>query len=142
MGADSYVTGFQTQKLQDAFPELPAPVTPFGGRVLVQLRRLPTKSKGGIVLIEDTKETVKWNNQVAKLVALGPLAFKNRETAQFWPEGQWAKVGDYVRVPRWDGDRVEVLIKDSEPVVFVTFNDHQLIGRVNGDPLDQLIYEL
>jgi hypothetical protein len=60
-----------------------------------------------------------------------------------WPEGVWAEKGDFVRIPRWDGDRVEVFIKDQDsPVIFVTFNDTQLIGRVLGDPLSQLVYEL
>lgn len=131
------------QSLKDAFPELPHPVTPFGGRVLVQVRRLAQKSAGGLILIENTRDTAKWNTQTAKLVALGPLAFKNRNDGEAWPEGIWAKVGDYVRIPRWDGDRIEVFIEgEQDPVIFVTLNDAQLIGRVNGDPLAQLIYEL
>lgn len=143
MGADSYTVPLADQTLAQAFPEVPPPVTPFGGRVLVQLLRQPKTTKSGIIFVEDTRETVKWNTQVARLVAVGPLAFRNRETSQPWPEGIWARVGDYVRVPRWDGDRVEVLIKGSDdPVIFVTFNDVQLIGRINGDPTKQLVYEL
>lgn len=143
MSADSYTTGFGAQTIAEAFPELPLPVQPFGGRVVVQIRRMPQSSKGGIILVENTRDTAKWNTQVAKLVAIGPLAFKDRATGQAWPEGIWAKVGDYVRIPRWDGDRVEVMIKGSDdPVIFVTFNDAQLIGKVLGDPLAQLVYEL
>lgn len=142
MSSDSY-PGFQAQSLKEAFPDVPLPVRPFGGRVLVQIRRLPKKTQSGIIMIEDTRDTAKWNTQVAKLVAVGPLAFMNRETGKPWPEGVWAEVGAYVRVPRWDGDRVEVAIKDSDdPVVFVTFNDSQLIAEILGDPLAQLVYEL
>lgn len=142
MSAESFPK-FAAQTLKEAWPELPVPVTPFGGRVVVQVRYLPDKTASGIVLVQDTQAAAKWNTQVAKLVAIGQLAFRNRETAQPWPEGIWAKVGDYVRIPRWDGDRVEVRIKGwSDPVVFVTLNDAQLIGKVNGDPLAQLIYEL
>lgn len=141
MSADSFDV-LQTQTIEEAFPKVPLPSTPFGGRVLIQLRRLPQKTKGGIVLVEDTRDTAKWNNQVGKVVALGPLAFCNRETAEPWPEGAWAKVGDYVRLPRWDGDRVEVPVRDSDPIIFVTLSDHQLLGRVNGDPLEQRIYVL
>lgn len=143
MSADSYTTGFASQSVRDAFPEVPLPVMPFGGRVLVQIRRMPSASKGGIILVEDTRDTAKWNTQVAKLVAIGPLAFRNRETGELFPEGAWAKIGDYVRIPRWDGDRVEVTVKGSgDPVIFVTFNDGQLIAKVLGDPTAQLVYEL
>ena len=143
MSADSYTTGFAPQSVKDAFPEVPLPVMPFGGRVLVQIRRMPSSSRGGIILVEDTRDTAKWNTQVAKLVAIGPLAFRNRETGELFPEGAWAKIGDYVRIPRWDGDRVEVMVKGSnDPVVFVTFNDGQLIAKVLGDPTAQLIYEM
>jgi hypothetical protein len=74
---------------------------------------------------------------------MGPIAFKNRETAEPWPEGTWVKVGDFVRVPRWGGDRVEVPFNGKEdPVVFVVFNDHELITRITGNPLDQKAYIL
>ena len=143
MSADSYTVGFAPQPMEIAFPAVPVPLEPFGGRVVVQVMRQSKTTKGGILLVEDTRDTVKWNTQVAKLVAAGPLAFKNRETAEAWPEGVWAAVGDFVRIPRWDGDRLEVNIKDDpEPVVFVTFNDAQLLGRVVGDPRAQLVYEL
>ena len=38
---------------------------------------------------------------IGRVVEIGPLAFKNRETMESWPEGSWASVGDYVRVPKW-----------------------------------------
>lgn len=143
MSADSYLTGFAPLSIDEAFPPAPPPLEPFGGRVLVQLMRTPNKTHSGIVLVEDTKDTVKWNTQAAKVVAVGPLAFKDRRTSEPWPEGSWAQVGDYVRVPRWDGDRTEVKVKGSDdPIVFILFNDTQLLGRIIGDPREQLVYEL
>jgi co-chaperonin GroES (HSP10) len=132
-----------TQSMEDAFPSVKPDVAPLGGRVLVQLRRTAKKTKSGLVIVEETAQTVKWNQQVAKVVALGPLAFKNRETLEPWREGAWVNEGDFVRVPRWNGDRIEVRVKDSEdPVVFVVFNDHELICKVTGDPLQQKTYIL
>jgi co-chaperonin GroES (HSP10) len=131
------------QTMAEAFPEVDPGVKPLGGRVLVQLRRSAKKTRGGIVLIEETKDTVRWNNQVAKVVALGALAFRNRETQNLWPEGAWVSVGDFIRVPRWNGDRIEVPVKDSdEPVTFVIFNDHELIAKIEGDPLQVKTYIL
>ena len=46
-------------------------------------------------------------------------------------------------VPRWNGDRVEVPVKDStEPVTFVVFNDHEMIAKIVGDPLATKVYIL
>lgn len=124
------------QSLEQAFPDVQAGVVPLGARVLVQVRRAFTRTRSGIVLPEETRETVKWNSQVARVVALGPLAFRNRETMNPWAEGVWVKAGDFVRVPRWNGDRIEVQVDDDMgPVTFVCFNDHELIARVTGDPL-------
>jgi co-chaperonin GroES (HSP10) len=127
-----------------AFPEIQAGQSPFGGRVIVQLRRIK-KSAGKIILVEETKENEKWNNMIGKVVAIGPLAFKNRDTMASWPEGSWAQVGDYVRVPRWGGDRWERFVSTEEngdlnPVLFMTFNDHELIARVTDDPLSFKAY--
>ena len=133
------------QDLAWAFPDVLCGMEPFGGRVIVQLRRIKKKAtKAGIILVEETKENEKWNNMIGKVVALGPLAFKNRDTMQPWPEGTWARVGDYVRVPKWGGDRWEIKVPgndDSEdPVLFMTLNDHELISRVTGNPLSFKAY--
>jgi len=76
---------------------------------------------------------------IGKVISVGPLAFKNRDSMTAWLEGSWANVGDFVRVPRWGGDRWE--IKDptdeqnEDPVLFMTINDHELIARVTANPL-------
>ena len=58
-----------------AFPSVDAGAKPLGGRVLVQLRRTKKKAtSAGIILVEETKETEKWNNMVAKVIEIGPLA--------------------------------------------------------------------
>jgi hypothetical protein len=93
--------------------------------------------------VEETKEQEKWNNMVAKVIALGPLAFCHRDSQQPWPEGAWCKVGDYIRVPKWGGDRWEVPVpsEDKEdPALFAIFNDHEVIAIVTGNPLDMKVY--
>jgi len=123
-------------ELSWAFPEVKPGQSPFGGRIIVQLRRIKQKTAGKIILVEETKENEKWNNMIGKVVAIGPLAFKNRETMASWPEGSWAEIGDYVRVPRWGGDRWERPVPDDEdPVLFMTINDHELIAKVTDNPL-------
>ena len=127
------------QTLQEAFPTIDPLMAPYGGRVLVQLRAVKEKvTSAGIYIPEETKETEKWNTMIGKVIAIGPLAFKNRETMANWPEGAWANVGDYVRVPKWGGDRWEIEFTDDQGAkgraLFTFFNDHELIGKVTGDP--------
>lgn len=128
-----------------AFPDIQPGMEPLGGRVTVQLRRIKKKvTSSGIVIVEETRENEKWNNMIGKVVAIGPLAFRNRDTMQPWPEGIWAKIGDYVRVPKWGGDRWERKVPgedDSEdPVLFMTINDHEIIARVTDNPLSFQAY--
>ena len=126
---------FSYDGLDEAFPPCDAGVRPFGSRILVQIRTPKTKTKGGIILTGDTKDTETWNTQVAKVVAVGDLAFKNRNTQEPWPEGSWATPGDFVRVPKYGGDKWTVKIDDDQEVIFVILNDLDLIGVVTGDPL-------
>lgn len=120
-----------------AFPSVDPGAKPLGGRVLVQLRRTKkTVTSAGIILVEETKETEKWNNMVAKVIENGPLAFKKRDSMEPWPEGSWCEPGDYIRVPKWGGDRWEVEVgDDEEKALFMILNDHEIIAKVTGDPL-------
>jgi co-chaperonin GroES (HSP10) len=125
-----------------AFPEVNPGQAPLGGRVIVQLRRIKKDIDTGhlkLILPTETKENEKWNNMIGKVVALGPLAYKNRETMETWPEGTWASIGDFVRVPRWGGDRWERHVPGEEdqkdPVLFMTINDHEVIAKITDDPL-------
>jgi co-chaperonin GroES (HSP10) len=106
----------------------------------VQLRRTKkTVTASGIVLVEETRETEKWQNMVGKVIELGPLAFRKRDTMEPWVEGVWCQVGDYIRVPKWGGDRWEVPVpnapKDEDPILFMVLNDHEVIASITGDPL-------
>ena len=131
--------------MRDAFPAVDPGATPLGARILVQLRRSKDKTtKAGIILVEETRETEKWNNMVAKVIAIGPLAFKQRDTMAPWPEGSWCEIGDYLRVPKWGGDRWEIKDPSDEenedPVLFMTLNDHELIAKVTSNPLSFKAY--
>jgi co-chaperonin GroES (HSP10) len=123
--------------MAEAFPAVDAGIQPFGSRVLIQIRTPKKKSAGGIIIdIHGSNETEKWNTQIGKVVALGPLAFKNRDSMATWPEGEWCKAGEYVRVAKYGGDRWEVKIPGTdESAMFVIFNDLDIIGQVTGDPL-------
>lgn len=127
-------------QINEAFPDVDPGAKPLGARVLVQLRKAKTKmTQSGIVLVEETRDTERAQNPVGKVIAIGPLAFKKRDTMEPWPEGSWCEVGDFLRVPKWTGDRWEVALgddRDSEKVEFMIMNDHEVIAKITGNPLE------
>jgi co-chaperonin GroES (HSP10) len=141
------------QTLDEAFPDIDPQTKPFGSQILVQIKNAATRTQGGLHLTNDTVETEADNTRIAKVRAIGPGAFKNRDTLQPWPEGEWCKVGEFVRIPLYGGDRWRVLVGEREFVdihrqtvkekVFVSFaliEDLNLKGLVTGDPLAQLAW--
>jgi co-chaperonin GroES (HSP10) len=120
--------------LNEAFPVADPGIKPLGSRILVQIRNPKEKTASGIIIDRGSKDTEKWNTQVAKVIAVGPLAFHNRNTMEPWPEGAWCKEGDFVRVAKYGGDRWEVELPSGDVALYVIFNDLDIIGLVTGDP--------
>lgn len=121
------------ESVEDAFPLVEPGIVPFGSRVMVQIRRAKSQTKSGIFIPEEARKTEASNTQVARVAAIGPLAYKNRNTMESWPEGHWCQIGDFVRTPKYGGDRWTVKYNDEE-IEFVIFNDLDIIGKVTTDP--------
>jgi len=131
--------GRTTEAESKYFPKVNPGFKPFGSRVLVQIRGAKSMSAGGIIFTETTKDTERDNTQVAKVIAIGPLAYRNRNTMEPWPEGSWCAVGEYVYVPKYGGIRFERKVPPGvqaydDYVQFAVFDDLNLIGDVE-DPL-------
>jgi len=134
--SDSTVAG-NAADLREAFPVVDPGAIPLGARVLVQLRKAKKRmTESGIILPEETRDTERAQNPVGKVISMGPLAFKKRDTMEPWVEGIWCKEGDYIRVPKWTGDRWLVPHGDDENVEFMVLNDHEVIARITGNPLE------
>jgi co-chaperonin GroES (HSP10) len=115
----------------ECFPEIDPGVDVAGDRILVQLRREKIASKGGIILVDETRQTLRFNETVAKVRQIGPLAYKSPDTLEPWPEGPWCKVGDLVRTIKYGGDRFVVNPDDDgAPVVFITIQAREIISRI------------
>lgn len=120
-----------TRSELECFPIVDPGVEVAGDRVLVQLRREKTTSKGGIILVDETKQTVRFNETVAKVIQIGPLAYKSPDTLEAWPEGPWCKEGDLVRTIKYGGDRFVIQPDDDgAPVVFITLQAREVISRI------------
>ena len=127
--------------LDDAFPTVDPNCVPCGSNIVIQLKRSKSTTAGGIILVGDSKQTEQWNTQVAKVVCVGPLAYKNRDTMTQWPEGAWVKEGDFVRVPKYGGDRWTVSIGNGEDdeIHFIMFNDLD-VRAIVPNPLSMKAY--
>jgi co-chaperonin GroES (HSP10) len=124
--------------LAEAFPVADPNYIPVGSKVLVQIRTPKSKSAGGLLLLNETQETDKWNTQVGRVIGMGEVAFCNRDTLEPWPEGAWVKIGEYARVPKYGGDRWHVPVTPGDPnteyALFCVFRDVDIVGKVP-DPL-------
>jgi co-chaperonin GroES (HSP10) len=124
--------------IEEAFPDVPAYVEPCGSHILIQVRTPASKTKGGIIRADETKDIERYNQQIGRVVATGPLAFKNRETLKGWAEGPWAQVGDFIRFKRHVGDRWRNPLPGAktrdECAWFVMINDLDIVGKFTGDP--------
>ena len=117
----------------ESFPAVDPGILPLGSRIMVQIRRARAQTKSGIFIPEDVRKTEASNTQVSKVIGVGSLAFKNRNTMELWPEGAWCQIGDYVRTPKYGGDRWTVRFGEEE-IEFVIYNDLDVIGKITGDP--------
>lgn len=124
--------------LAEAFPEVDPGLVPLGSRIVVQLRQ-PKMKAGSIFLADETRDAEKWNTQIALVRVIGPVAFRSRSDLDHWPEGEWVQPGDFVRVPKYNGDRIEVPYPGGK-ALFAVFNDLELIAKVTGNPLDIVGY--
>lgn len=116
------------------FPEVDPGARPSGNQVMLQLRTAPKKSSGGIVLVEETKEFNKGNTQVARLVRVGQIAYRDRNSGETWKEGAWAEVGDLVLAPRYGGFRFEVPIPGTDDeAIFAIINDYDVKMVIEGN---------
>ncbi len=124
------------ETLEYAFPVVKPGVRPLGSLILVQLKHSATKTEGGIELLKDTIQTENDTTQVAKVIAHGPLAYHNRETLKPWPEGEWTKPGDFIRIPIYTQNQrswtVDVPGKDYR--VAFTLVDDLVICGIQDDP--------
>ena len=83
-------------------PKLPKPT---GWRMLVLPFKMKEKTKGGVILAEDTLERQQVASQVGLVMAMGPQCYKDKE---MYPEGPWCKEKDWVMFARYAGSRIKI----------------------------------
>jgi co-chaperonin GroES (HSP10) len=122
--------------IDEAFPAIDPGFVPNGNRVLIQVRRPKTKTKGGILLTEQNADVQLYDEQVGRVVAIGQAAFRNPADMTTWAEDPWFDVGDFVRFPKFGGDKTWTVSADGESTLFIVFREFDTIGRIYCNPLD------
>lgn len=101
--------------------ELPEPVGP---NLLVKLEVPPERTKGGIILMDQTRENEAYQAKRGVVVAMGPDCFI---PAASFPGGPWCEVGDIVMFPMSAG--LQVRVNDQE---YRLMRDSSILGRFHG----------
>ena len=94
------LVGIKSSKKES--PKLPKPT---GWRMLVLPFKMKDKTKGGVILAEDTLERQQVASQVGLVMAMGPQCYKDKER---YPEGPWCKEKDWVMFARYAGSRIKI----------------------------------
>lgn len=129
---------FAYQSIDDAFPDIDHGHDPCLSNYLVQVRRAKTKTAGGLYIPEDSRKAEAANTTVGKVVALGPICFKDPKSGKVWVEGPSFEVGEFLRIPRYGGFRFSVPY-EGEEVDFVIFDHLQQLAKIK-DPLKIIAY--
>lgn len=124
-------------RIADAFPPIDPESVPLGNRVLIQIRAPQEKTAGGILLPGSMDSEQLYQEQVGKVIALGATCFHSQSTMAAWPEGKWFSLGDFVRIPRFGGDkRWPRENAKGQKALFVLFRDYDILEVILGNPLD------
>jgi len=102
---------------------------PAGWRIVLLPYRGAQKTKGGIVLADQTIERNQLTTVCAYVLRVGDLAYK--DTSKF-PNGAWCKEGDWVIFGRYAGARLGI---DGGEIRIL--NDDEILAVIN-DPEDIL----
>ena len=78
---------------------------PTGWRILVLPFKIKDKTKGGVLLGQETIERQQVASQCGSVLAMGPHCYNDKER---YPDGPWCKVNDWVVFARYAGSRIEI----------------------------------
>ena len=127
--ADAYTAegDFDPSKLPDeVMNRIPQPT---GWRIAILPYRGAEKSKGGIVLAEETQKRTQLATTCGYVLKMGDLAYSDESK---FLHGPWCKEGDWIIFGRYAGSRISI---DGGEIRIL--NDDEIIGILN-DPSDIL----
>ena len=104
---------------------------PSGWRLLVLPFSPREKTKGGILIAQESLDKLRIATNCGYVISIGPLAYHDKEK---FPTGPWCKKGDWVIFARYAGSRLP--IEGGEVRIL---NDDEVLGTIK-DPESVLHY--
>jgi len=102
---------------------------PTGWRILVLPFKIKEKTKGGVLLGQETIERQQVASQCGSVLAMGPHCYRDKER---YPDGPWCKVNEWLVFARYAGSRIEI-----EGGEVRLLNEDEILATVQ-DPTDIL----
>ena len=118
--------GAQAEKKKNEVEKIPQPS---GWRMVLFPLKLQGKTKGGVLLTDDTVTESQVTTNICKVLKMGPECYKDKEK---FPSGPWCKEGDWVLITRYAGSRIRI---DGGELRII--NDEEILAVVD-DPRDIL----
>ena len=118
--------GAQAEKKKNEVEKIPQPS---GWRMVLFPLKLQGKTKGGVLLTDDTVTESQVTTNICKVLKMGPECYKDKEK---FPNGPWCKEGDWVLITRYAGSRIRI---DGGELRII--NDDEILAVVD-DPRDIL----
>jgi len=103
--------------------------TPSGWRLLVLPFTPREKTKGGILIAQESLEKLRIATNCGYVLKMGPLAYHDHDK---FPTGPWCKTGDWIIFARYAGSRLsieggEVRILNDDEVLGVIKNPESIL---------------
>lgn len=112
-----------SESLIDSLPE------PSGWRLLVLPFTPKDKTKGGIIIAQESLDKLRISTNCGYVLKIGPLAYHDKDR---YPKGPWCKKGDWVIFARYAGSRLPI-----EGGEVRLLNDDEVLGTIK-NPEDVL----
>ena len=106
--------------------------TPSGWRLLVLPFTPREKTKGGILIAQESLEKLRIATNCGYVLKMGPLAYHDHDK---FPTGPWCKTGDWIIFARYAGSRLP--IEGGEVRIL---NDDEVLGTIK-DP-ESVLYNI
>ena len=107
------------ETIEDQRDQLP---DPSGWRILVLPFTPKEKTKGGIIIAQESLEKLRIATNCGYVIKLGPLAYHDKEK---FPTGPWCKKGEWVIFARYAGSRLPI-----EGGEVRLLNDDEVLGTI------------
>jgi hypothetical protein len=100
-------------------------VKPVGFDLMIQIYKRPTTGK--VLLPDQIRDTDKFNNRVARVLAMGPEAYLRKSK---FPKGPWCQIGDWLIVRPYEMSQFGIKVKDDVRIL------HEDLIDIEGNKFD------